>query len=238
MLNIPKNGSVSDTLAESLENAIAHGEYPVGTSLPSERELLARFGVSRATVREALRQLSARGLIEVRRGRKGGSYISRPSPHGMVQALNLFIKGQDIRFIDLVYAREAIEPAAAAQAAICRTAEQLKALRLLCLKCEESLGDVERFVEVNVEWHLAVAEASGNSLFITFLTSISDALRTATDLDEFDVPTRKAVIGVHWQIFEAIRIGDSVAARRRMERHLSAYRDQLSTIDLAQKMRR
>ena len=227
--------SVANTLARKLNEAIASGEFTVGSSLPSERELMIKHQVSRATVREALRVLSAQDLIQVKRGRSGGSFISNPSSGSVVRSLNQFIKGQDIRFIDLVFAREAIEPAAAAQAAISRTDEKLEALRLMCVACEQNFDDADRFVEANLKWHLAMAEASGNPLFVTFLTSIYTALHAATDLEEFDLRIRKAVVGVHWQIYEAIRVGDPDAARRRMIRHLTAYSQQLSAIDLAAK---
>jgi GntR family transcriptional regulator, transcriptional repressor for pyruvate dehydrogenase complex len=231
----PESTSVTGTLARTLRDAIASGEFALGSSLPSERELMIRYGVSRATVREALRILSAEELIEVKRGRSGGSFISSPTSHSVVRSLNQFIKGQDIRFIDLVFVREAIEPAAAAQAAMTRTDAALEALRLMCVACEESLGDIERFVEANVKWHHALAQASGNALFIAFLTSISHAMHAATDMEEFDLRIRKAVVGVHWQIYEAIRVGDAEAARRRTLRHLAAYSEKLSSIDLAGK---
>ena len=222
----------ADTLAVNLQNAIMGGDYAVGSSLPSERELMARFKVSRTTVREALRVLGAHGLVEVRRGRNGGSYVSKFSDKSVVQSLDLFIKGQEIRFIDLVFARHAIEPAAAAQAALTRTDAQLEHLRLSCVACEAHSNNFPGFVEANLDWHRAVVSASNNPLFITFLTSISAALHAATDLEEFDQKTRKAVIGVHWQIYKAILERDQDAARRRMERHLAAYSEKLSAIDL------
>jgi len=224
--------SVADALARKLREAIVQGEISLGGSLPSERELMTKFKVSRTSVREALRVLGAQGLIQVRRGRHGGSFISSPPSHLVVQSLDLYIKGQDIRYIDLVNVREAIEPAAAAQAAIVQDEAKLKKLRQLCFDCEENLHDVPRFVQVNLDWHMAVAEASNNPLFVTFLLSISNAMHKATDLEEFDLKIRKAVVGVHWQIFEAIRKGDADAARRRMLRHLTAYGERLSSIGL------
>jgi GntR family transcriptional regulator, transcriptional repressor for pyruvate dehydrogenase complex len=232
----PRRTSVADKLAIRLRDAITSGQYLIGSSLPTERELMAEYQVSRATVREALRDLGAQGLIKVKRGRSGGSFVSSPTSNAMVNSLNLFIRGQNIRFLDLAFAREAIEPAAAAQAAISRTEEQLEKLRLLCIECERTFDDVPLFVEANVKWHLGVTEASNNPLFITFLRSISAPLHDATNLEEFDPKTRKAVIGVHWQIFDAIRLADPDAARRRMVRHLSAYRETLSSIDLGAKM--
>ena len=227
-----RSTSVADKLATKLQNAIDSGKFTIGNSLPSERELMTRYQVSRTTVREALRVLSAQGLIEVKRGRSGGSFISSPTAHSVVRSLDLFIKGQSIRFIDLVFARQAIEPAAAAQAATSRSLEKLERLRLQCVECENSVKDVHRFVDANLKWHLDVAEASENPLFITFLSSISSALHTATNLEVFDERTRSVVVGVHWRIFEAIRTGDSEAARRRMIRHLTAYSEKLSSTNL------
>lgn len=222
--------TVANMLARRLQEAIERGEFAVGASLPSERDLMARYEVSRATVREALRNLRAQDLIEVRRGRSGGSFISGPSSSSLVRSLNRFISGHEFRFIDLVAAREAIEPAAAAQAAMGRTDEALEILRQHSEDCENSVHDQHRFVEANLAWHLALAEASGNPLFVAFLTSLSTAMHAATAFEEFDLRVRKAVVGVHWQIYEAIRAGDVEAARRRTARHLTAYEEKLATI--------
>ena len=225
--------SVVSALAQRVLDAIARGELSVGNPLPSERELMSRFQVSRTSVRESLRMLSAQGLVAVKRGRTGGSFISSPTPYAVVQSLTHFIKGQGIRFIDIVFVREAIEPAAAAQAALERTEEKLEVLRERCVECEQTVGDSDRFVEANLRWHLALAEASGNPLFVAFLTSMNSTLHSATALEVFDLRVRKAVVGVHWQIFEAIRAGDADAARRRMARHLSAYSHALTSADLS-----
>jgi GntR family transcriptional regulator, transcriptional repressor for pyruvate dehydrogenase complex len=227
---IHEPGTVSNILARRLRDAISRKEFAVGSSLPSERELMAKYQVSRATVREALRVLGAQDLIQVKRGRGGGSFISSPSSDSVVRSLNQFIGGQDFRFIDLVSARHAIEPAAASQAALCRTEKQLEALKRECQECERSLEDIDRFVAANLKWHLVLAEASNNPLFVAFLTSISTAMHEATAFEEFDIRTRMAVIGVHWQIYNAIRLRDPDAAYRRTVRHLTAYSDKLATI--------
>lgn len=195
---------------------------------------MLQYQVSRTTVREALSALSAQGLITVKRGRTGGSFVSSPTANSVVKSLDLFIKGQNIRFIDLSFAREAIEPAAAAQAAMCRTDEQLKKIYFQSQDCENNIVDIDLFVESNLNWHFSVIEASNNQLFITFMKSISAALHAATDLDVFDLEARKAVANIHWQIFEAIKAGNPEAARRRMSRHLSAYSEKLSSTDLSQ----
>lgn len=224
--------TVSQTLASKLQAAILSGQFPVGSSLGSERHLMAKYDCGRASVREALRVLRGQGLIEVRRGRKGGWFISSPSQGPIIQSLDRLIGGEAFRWIDLVNAREAIEAAAAVQAAQFPNPEKLAKLREASEECEQSVYDMQAFVEANLKWHLALAEASGNPLFVAFLTSISKAMHLATELDEFDASVRKAVVGIHWQIYNAIRDADAETARRRTLRHLGAYRHKLASVDL------
>lgn len=225
------SSTVSHRLADQLQARILSGDLAVGTSLGSERQLMADYDCSRSGVREALRVLGGQGLLEVRRGRSGGWFVSRPSSGPIVQSLDRLIQGQAFRWVDLVNAREAIEAAAAAQAAESADEEKLAKLRDVNEECERSVHDMDAFVDANLRWHLALAEASGNPLFIAFLTSISRAMHQATELEEFDASVRKAVVGIHWQIYNAIADGDADAARRRTLRHLGAYREKLATVE-------
>ena len=225
-----RSTSVASLLAQKLREAIAKGEFVQGMSLPSERELMARYQLSRQTVREALGALTAQGLVVTKRGRSGGAYVSSPSSNLVARSLNDFINGQNIRYIDLIFVREALEPAAAAQAALFRTEEQLVELERLTEECADAVNDMQAFQDANIRWHLALTAASNNPLFVAFLTSISTGLHEATSFEEFDLKIRKAVVGVHWQIYEAIRLRDAEAARRRMVRHLSAYSEELASL--------
>jgi GntR family transcriptional repressor for pyruvate dehydrogenase complex len=225
-----RSTSVASLLAEKLRAAIVRGDFPQGSSLPSERELMVRYQTSRQTVREALGALTAQELVVTKRGRSGGAYISSPTSTFVARSLNDFISGQNIRYIDLIYVREALEPAAAAQAALFRTEEQLQELEQLTEECANAVADFEAFQEANIKWHLALTAASNNPLFVAFLTSISTGLHEATSFEEFDLKIRKAVVGVHWQIYEAVRLRDADAARRRMVRHLSAYSEELASL--------
>lgn len=225
--------TVSNTLADRLRSLILSGDLPVGSTLGSERQLMADYDCSRSGVREALRALRGQGLLEVRRGRSGGWFISNPSADPIVDSLDRLIGGQAFRWVDLVNAREAIEAAAAVQAAQQRDIEKIERLREVNEECEQSIHDMTAFVDANLRWHLALADASGNPLFVAFLTSISRAMHRATELEEFDASVRKAVVGIHWQIYNAIRDGDPDAARRRTLRHLGAYRSKLSSLESA-----
>jgi GntR family transcriptional repressor for pyruvate dehydrogenase complex len=223
--------TLSNVIAQKLRDGILSGEYPVGTPLGSERFLMEKYRCGRASVREALRVLRGQDMIEVRRGRSGGWFILNPSQDGVVNSLDRLIAGQNFRLIDLVFAREAIEGAAAVQAAQYGDPEKIDALRIACVECENNVLEDADFVQANLDWHLALAEASGNPLFVTFLRSISKAMHLATDLEQFDLGVRKAVVGIHWQIYNAIATRDPEAAHRRTLRHLNAYRSKLATID-------
>ncbi|SMF90025.1 DNA-binding transcriptional regulator, FadR family [Azospirillum oryzae] len=223
----PESGKRSAELAEILQDKIVHGGLAVGESLPSERDLMVQYSVSRATVREALRILGAKGLIEVRRGRRGGSYISAPSSEAISRSLDLFIQGHEVRFSDLLAVREAIEPVAAAQAALYRTKDDIKEISRLLHESNRAINDLQLFSALNLEWHLAIVRASHNPLFLSFMTSIGSMLYSATERDEFDLVTRTVVARSHRRIYEAIAAGDAEAARRRMMRHVTSYSEQL-----------
>lgn len=227
-------GLLSARLADMLQAAILSGEFRLGDALPTERELMARHGISRATVREALRSLQAQGLIEARRGRNGGSYVCGPTSRTLRASIDLFITGHTIKYSDLIAAREAIEPIAAAQAALNRSEKDLDLLLDLTRAGEQHVGDLKRFSEINIEWHLAIVNASHNPLFIGFMSSISAALFSATNRQEFDLATRKVVVPVHWKIFHAIRDQDPIAARRRMGGHVEGYSQHLALEDAAE----
>lgn len=222
-----EGGLRSLELAEILKKKILQGDMAVGESLPAERDMMVLYNVSRTTVREALRTLGASGLIEVRRGRRGGSYIQSPNGDAVTRSLDLFIQGHDIRFSDLLAVREAIEPAAAAQAAQQRTTEDLATLYDILDQAEQTISDIRLFSRLNIDWHTGVVRASHNPLFLSFMTSISSAFYLATEREEFDPEIRLIVARAHRRITDAIAAGDSDAARRRMTRHVTFYGERL-----------
>ena len=114
---VPK---ASDVLAARLRELILSSGLAEGTPLPPERELVAQSGLSRASVREALRVLETEGLVLTRAGRNGGSQVRRPGRESISRSFELFVRSHGVRFEALLEAREAIEPAAAALAAIHR----------------------------------------------------------------------------------------------------------------------
>ncbi|MWA01592.1 FCD domain-containing protein [Actinomadura sp. LD22] len=220
-LQVPK---ASDVLAEELRELILRGDYPEGTALPPERELVTQTGMSRTTVREAMRILEVQGLVSVRTGRAGGAFARRPGRDSIANSVNLLIRGQQIRIPALLETREAIEPSCAQLAARYRTDADLARIE----KAQEAMsaeeGTIAEFLRANIDWHVAVALASHNELLAGFMTALSDTIYTATDNHGFlDQEVRRATIHAHKVITSAIRDRDPDAALRRMSRHVHAY---------------
>ena len=216
----PRPPRLSDHVAEELLESIASGALQPGDRLPSERVLSDQFGVSRTVVREAIRSLSARGVLEARPG--SGLVVSKLDPSSLTTLLTLFLESGVLRYDDVHEVREAIESRMTGLAAARRTEEDLAALRAALAALAEALesGDVEAASHADVEFHRTIARATHNELFVMMLDSISDVLlevrrQTLTE------PTRLGmVVPAHERIVRAIEAGDPVPARGAMEEHL------------------
>src|SRR6201994_2458904 len=181
-LEVPK---AADVLANELRERILNGEFAEGAALPPERELVAQTRMSRATVREALRILQVQGLVRVKAGRAGGPFVQLPGRDAVAKSVSLLIRGQQFRLTDLLETREAIEPFCARMAARNRTDADLERMD----QANEALADetsaLAKFLQANVDWHLAVALASHNELLAGLMTALSRAIYTSTENERF-----------------------------------------------------
>jgi GntR family transcriptional regulator, transcriptional repressor for pyruvate dehydrogenase complex len=217
----------ADVLAERVRTLVLDGVLHEGDVLPAERSLMADTGLGRATVREALRILEVESLIEPRLGRYGGWTVRRPDPATVVRSIDGFIRGAGVRFTDLLATREAIEPSCAALAAEHRTDADLADLEESADRLRACVGDLPLYLRENVRWHLAVVAATHNELLIAIMSALGDAIHEGTDIEHFNsLRVRRAAIAAHDAVAAAIRDGDADAARRRMHRHVHAFRDQ------------
>jgi DNA-binding FadR family transcriptional regulator len=216
----------SDVLADELRARIRSGEWPEGLALPAERDLSAQSGLSRTTVREALRMLEVDGLIEIRPGRGGGARVRRPAGDEFTRQLELFIWGRNISAEHLHDVRTALEALGAEGAARHRTLDDLTELAARTEAVENAVGDLKDYLDANLAWHLAVVRASHNELLVSFMEVLSTAIHEATEIEAFDSEdVRASTLKIHRAILAAIVAGDADAARRRMSRHVSAARD-------------
>ncbi len=213
-----------ELVLDQIRRAIQIGRFLAGERLPSERDLADQLGVSRTTVREAMRVLQGEGLIETRRGRSGGAIVIAPEStpaerrrvvrHRLAELENVF----DYRL--------AIEPAAARHAAERRTKSDIAALRelvtalgeLAAAPDRESPSPVARFFATDAEFHDRIAETTRNPLLVQ---AVGDA-RAAMFLPVGGVFTAlhpDANRG-HEEIFAAIETGDGRAAQGAMTEHI------------------
>jgi GntR family transcriptional repressor for pyruvate dehydrogenase complex len=212
-----------DLLANQLRDKILRGEISEGDPLPTERELVTLTGLSRGSVREALRMLAVEGLVKSRQGRSGGNIVTLPGNESMGNAINQFVQGRRLPLRTLQETREALEPTLAGLAAQRRTAEDLERLRSLQDQLIAAVDDFEKFSLINIKWHNAVAGASDNQLLAAFLSASSYGITVATTTQEYDtMDTRKEVIRIHARINDAIESRNAELAERRMRQHIRA----------------
>jgi len=213
----------SQVLAAELRRQILGMALPTGAPLPTERDLVTQTGLSRSSVREALRILEAENLVQTRPGRFGGTATNRPNDDSLGRSISLFVHGRGISLASLLQTREAIEPSLAALAAQSRSEAEMTLLNEATQRVEDAFDDVPLFLRENVNWHIALASASHNELLRAFLTASSNLIYKATAIDNFSTEdVRRQVIQAHRRILEAIATKDADAARRRMARHLAA----------------
>ncbi len=222
-LVVPK---ASEILAERLRELIIKGQFSPGDFLPTERELVAETGLSRASVRDALRVLEADGLIATKVGRAGGSMITLPERANVARSVELFVRTHGIRLESLLECRVAVEPALAGLAAKRRTAEQLQEIIDIHEQFVASVDDVPSYKRINLDWHLAVARASGNEPMMALMEAVSSPIRDAMDYQHVTTSDLRAgAVKAHTAVLKAIVEQDAEAAAKRMYRHVAAYRD-------------
>ena len=217
---VPKT---SDVLAGELRQRILGGTLAPGAALPAERDLVTQTGLSRGSVREALRILEAEGLVSTRPGRQGGSVARKPGDESLAKYISLFVHGRGISLLSLLQTREAVEPSIAALAAQNRTEEELHELVTISERLEAAYADTPLYLAENVNWHCAIAAASHNELLRAIMVAISSMVYKASSIENFaTADVRKVVIKAHRRILDAIIAKDAEAAGRRMVRHLAA----------------
>lgn len=222
LVAVPK---ASDVLANHLREQILLGKLPEGAALPVERVLATSVGLSRGTVRDALRVLEIEGLVTTRPGRAGGSFIRRPDATTLQRSLNVLLTGGGVRFSSLLEMRDALEPAAAGLAATHRTEDDLARLETATEQLRASIPDIPEFLQRNIDWHVAVVAASHNEIMMVVLESLSRAILQATDISDFNSPsTMSDTLAAHDRILAAIRSGSPERATRAMGKHVHGYR--------------
>ena len=213
-----------ERIAQQVEQRLLTGDLKVGDRLPPERELAEQFGVSRTAVREAVKALRHKGLVEVQPGR--GTFITNGTSRAVRHSLDLLMKiGGAHGSANLVEVREIIEPEIAALAASRATEEHIAAMREAVTTMDTALQDPDAFIEADLDFHLALAEATQNALIPTLIDSIVDLLREQrARIFRVDGGPQRGQYH-HKRILDTIVRRDPEAAREAMRAHLRQVRE-------------
>jgi GntR family transcriptional repressor for pyruvate dehydrogenase complex len=205
-------------VAKYLEDRITSGGYEPGARLPSERQLAEELHVSRPIVREALRALVERRLIEVLPGR--GAFVSTDGSVAAANSLDSLYRFENATARDLIEAREMLECTAAELASERASEQDLAGLEAAVTGCEEAhmILDEARF---DLAFHLGIARAAKNPVIETMFRSISGLTIELMFRSLSDPAVTSTSIPIHREVLEAIRHRDSATAREAMSRHLA-----------------
>ncbi|MFG3509137.1 FadR/GntR family transcriptional regulator [Streptomyces sp. NPDC047821] len=206
-LSSPRRSALSDQVIAELRNQITSGEWPVGSRIPTEPELVEQLGVARNTVREAVRALAHNGLLDIRQG--SGTYVIATSE--LAGVMHRRFASADPRHIAEL--RSTLESSAARLAAERRTERDLRQLDALLARREEAwaAGDAERFVAADATFHLAVVAASHNEVMSELYADLGHLLRDWLR-DDVGQELRPENHMDHGRLVEAIRSGDADVA--------------------------
>lgn len=228
MFKTVKQNKAYQDVVEQIQEAIMEGTLKPGSQLPAERDLKEQFGISRGTLREALRVLEQKGLIEIRTGVAGGSIIREVNSENLSENLGLLIRNRAVSLRDLAQFREGMEGGVAALAAQ-RAGEKDRAqLKELLGEAEGHLKDGRKgwdaFVRVDEQIHMALAHISGNPLYIAVLTSVYHNIHTYY---ESYLPWKKGWVQENLtdlqDIIAAVSAGDAERAREKALEHVRRF---------------
>src|ERR1700722_9547273 len=213
-----------EQIVQQIEESILKGDFKPGDQLPAERDLAQRFGVSRTAVREAVKALREKGLVEAYSGR--GTFITDGTSQAIRQSLGLMVKiGQPSGSIHLAEVRAILEPEIAALAATRIQEQHLALMRDAVALMDRAQDDPDAYIEADLDFHLALAEAADNPLILSLLDSIVGLLREQR-MRIFQVeggPERGQFH--HKRILQAVEQHNSEQARAAMRAHLQQVRE-------------
>jgi DNA-binding FadR family transcriptional regulator len=226
-VGVPK---AAEVVARQLRRQIITGKLRQGAALPSEAELLSRLGVSRPTLRAAFRILESEHLVTMRRGSRGGAWVSAPTTDVVARRAGVYLQYHGTKLDDVHRARGIIEPPAAAILASRGKASDVAALEAVLAEEEAALDDPDALREVGERFHATVVKLAGNqtlTVFSAMLHGVIDAhtVRFQTGQRERGDPRRGAELhGEHERLTELIKAGAVREAEDYWAAHLEGVR--------------
>jgi GntR family transcriptional regulator, transcriptional repressor for pyruvate dehydrogenase complex len=215
-------GRISQVIIEQVRLLIRQGKLKPGDRLPSERALCGRFGVSRVTVREALRVLEATGLIEIRVGARGGAMVAEPSSDSVGEGIADLLTLSALSPSEITETRMVIEVSLIPLVVERATADDLTALTEICTAQEAAIAEQRHSTELSAEFHTRLAACTHNAAVQMLVQSFHGPLLASLDAAAATAPQMgRRGVAEHRALIEAIESKDADAATEIMRAHLA-----------------
>ena len=212
---VSRGTRIYEKVVEKLKESISRGEILPGDPLPSERQLMDDFGVSRSSLREAFRVMELLGLIESVPGK--GRFVRHPKPPAEDEKI---IRLEDSAVLELMEARRILDPAIAAESAMRATSSDLTRLLRVLTSTEKRLGDPNQRAQSDFDFHLALAEATHNFVFVNITRMNFDLIMATHDKIYNLLDDKEAFLAEHREMYEAILDHNVELAREMASNHI------------------
>ena len=211
---------ITELVVQRIKELLQQGELKAGSCLPPERELADMLGISRPSLRTALKALSVMGIIRAKPG--AGTFIAETSPEIFAEPMQFHTLIHKTETIELFEARRIIEAGLVELAAERASSEQLKAIAAEIEGMRKNFNDTERFLKHDVRFHQALAAAAGNKVMSGVMDTVAGLLLQVRR--ETIARTREKAEALDWheQIYEAVRQGEARHAKELLTAHLVA----------------
>ena len=218
-----RGGALSNRIVVEVRDALHEKRLKPGDFLGTEKELAAKYDVSRIVARDALRTLEALGIVAIRMGAGGGARVARGNPGLFAEALAVQLELTGVEVREIMDAQRGIECVAAELAAENATAGDIAKLRALLVDAERKIEDLDALTRSSRDFHMAIAEASHNRVLVAELISLQHVSWPARNLT-LTPPVARHIVDVHRQLVDLIEARDAAAARRLMDDHVKMIR--------------
>ena len=213
--------SISKQIAEQLRAAIVAGQFKIGQRLPTEDELAQRYGVSRPSVREALKRLAAQNLVRARRGPTGGNFVVQPSYTELAESLSgaatLLVGMGALGIEEIIEARRALQGSCLELAADNANKSHIQNIEAALIRQQDPAISDEAFCQADVAFHRALVDATDNGMLRFVMYTVIEALIPVTNMVVTVVRERSDIISLHQQMLEHLKQGNVNAMKARMD---------------------
>lgn len=214
-------------VAQGIVREIANRQLPPGTKLPPEHEMVERYGVARATLREALRYLELQGVLSIKPGPGGGPVVGEPHTRNLASTLALMLQFLDTSFRSLIELRKVISPGMAAMAARNARDDDLERLRDCIDVLRGCVGDIDDYQDENRKFHDLIAWASGNPAIGLLVTSVHMMTNRSGITLNYSEREQRYQIETYENLYQAIAARDPLRAEQIMQEFIGRSDDYL-----------